>query len=174
MGKEFFISPEKEYADTLKLVSLIEQSGWVDQHTVIVVCSPEYSSQVCQQLNHRLSHLNGNKPFEMDFLEMPYPNEETLDRDTYMDLCDKLCKKYYETEKKLLFIDSGCLRGSNFTILDNIAEAWLQPDRRKFGCLYMQDNSKFIPDYVVETFSFSDQGGLIFSWENKDNPYWPW
>lgn len=174
MEKYFYISPEKEYADTLKLVKLIEESNWVDEHMVIVVCSPEYSSQLCQQLNHRLSYLNGNKPFDMDFLEMPYPNEQTLSKEEYIDLCDKLGKRYCNTNKKLLLVDSGCLRGSNFTILDNVLEAWLGPNQKKYGCLYIQDNSIFEPDYVAETFNFNEQGGLLFSWENVNNPYWPW
>ena len=174
MKKYFFIDREKEYADTLKLVEQITDSKWVDQHTVIVVCSPEYSSQLCQQLNHRLSYLNKNRPFEMDFLEMPYPGEETLSKEDYIELCDELGKRYCNTNKKLLLVDSGCLRGSNFTILDNILEAWLSPEQKKFGCLYIQDDSKFTPDFYVEAFNTVNQGGLLFSWENENNPYWPW
>ena len=110
----------------------------------------------------------------MDFLEMPYPGEETLSREDYIELCDELGKRYCNTNKKLLLVDSGCLRGSNFTILDNILEAWLSPEQKKFGCLYIQDDSKFTPDFYVEAFNTVNQGGLLFSWENENNPYWPW
>jgi hypothetical protein len=38
----------------------------------------------------------------------------------------------------------------------------------------MQDDSKFTPDYYVEAFNFEKDGGLLFWWENEDNPFWPW
>ena len=168
----FYIDREKEYKDTLKLISKIESSGWVDENLVIVVCSPEYSSMICQLINHKLSHLNNDKPFEMDFLEMPYPNEETLSKDEYIYMCETLSEKYRHTNKKLLLIDSGCLRGSNFTILKNQLIGSVSNFR--FGCLYIQSNSKFQPDFYSERFDFEKDGGLLFWWENENNPFWPW
>ena len=168
----FYIDREKEYKDTLKLISKIESSDWVDENLVIVVCSPEYSSMVCQLINHKLSHLNDNKPFEMDFLEMPYPNGETLSKVEYGYLCEQLSEKYRHSDKKLLLVDSGCLRGSNFTTLKNQLIGSVSNFR--FGCLYLQNDSKFEPDFYVEAFDFESDGGLLFWWENENNPYWEW
>lgn len=174
MSKQFFIKPVKEYLDTLKLVEIIDNSGWVDRNTVIVVCSPEYSSIISQIINHKLSYRNKHVPFDMDFLEMPYPGQELYTDDQYIDDLEEFGKKYVNLKKKLLFIDSGVLRGRNFTTLDNVMEEFLGPNDRKYVCLYKQSDSIFEPDYYVEEFNKEEQGGLTFWWEDNDNPYWGW
>jgi hypothetical protein len=168
----FVIDRDKEYIDTLTLIKKIKDSEWVDSNTIIVVCSPEYSSQLCQIINHSLSHLNNNEPFEMEFLEMPYPNEERLNKSEYSMLCEELSEKYRGTDKKLLCIDSGCLRGSNFGTLKN--QLIGSVNNFRFGCLYLQSNSVFEPDYYTEKFDFEKDGGLLFWWENPNNPLWNW
>ena len=171
----FKIGYEKELQDTIALASQIEQEGWVDSDTVIVTCSPEYSSIVCQLLNHKLSPLNNNEPFEIDFLEMPYPREEKLDVEQYKYECRHLAGKHMHNKGvKLLLVDSGVLRGSNFTTLKEELSYYFKPNQLRFASLYMQDDSKFIPDYYVEAFNFNKDGGLLFWWENEDNPFWPW
>lgn len=174
MPNQFYIEPDKERLDMLILADRIAKGNWVDKNTTIVVCSPEYSSAVCQVLNHKLSHLNDNVPFDMDFLEMPYPGQELYTEDRYIDDLESFGHKYVNTDKKLLFVDSGILRGRNFTILDNIMEEFLTPDQKKYACLYKQSNSIFEPDYFVREFDFSRDGGLTFWWENENNPYWGW
>lgn len=168
----FNIDREKEYKDTLNLIAKLESSNWVDDKLIIVVCSPEYSSMVCQLINHKLSYLNNNKPFDMEFLEMPYPNEETLSKSEYSLLCKELADKYKDSDRKLLLIDSGCLRGSNFTTLKKYLIGSVL--NFKFGCLYIQTNSIFEADFYVEKFDFEKDGGLMFWWENENNPYWSW
>ena len=174
MSKQFFIKPVKEYYDTLKLVEIINASGWVDEKTIIVVCSPEYSSILSQIVNHKLSYLNDYVPFDMDFLEMPYPGQELYTEDRYIDDLESFGHKYVNSNKKFLFIDSGVLRGKNFTILDNVMEEFLTPSQKKYACLYKQSDSIFIPDYYVRDFDFGRDGGLTFWWENENNPYWGW
>ena len=174
MANQFYITPQKEYKDLHTLISKIEKDNWVDSSTVIVVCSPEYSSGHCQIINHKLSHRNNNVPFDMDFLEMPYPGQEQYSEYQYIDDTEEFGKKYVNTHRKLLFIDSGVLRGRNFTTLDNIMEEFIGPNERRYACLYKQSDSIFEPDYFVEEFNFSNQGGLTFWWENDDNPYWGW
>lgn len=174
MSNQFFIKPVREYFDTLKLIEKIDKDNWVDSSTVIVCCSPEYSSILAQIINHKLSHRNNNVPFDMDFLEMPYPGQQLYDDDQYVDDAEAFGRKYVNTHRKLLFIDSGVLRGRNFTTLDNVMEEFVGPNERKYACLYKQSDSIFEPDYYVEEFNFSEQGGLTFWWENNDNPYWGW
>lgn len=171
----FKISSEKELQDSQLLANQIEQDGWIDSNTTIVVCSPEYSSIVCQLLNHKLSHLNNHEPFEMDFLEMPYPGEDQMTVEEYRYECRHLAGKHmHYKNKKLLLIDSGVLRGSNFTILKEELGYFFREDQLKFGCLYTQDDSKFEADYCVQKFNFQEDGGLLFWWENERNPFWPW
>ena len=174
MSNQFFIKPAKEYFDTLKLIEKIDKDNWVDSSTVIVVCSPEYSSMLSQIINHKLSHYNNHVPFDMDFLEMPYPGQQLYSEEQYVDDLEVFGRKYVNTHRKLLFIDSGVLRGKNFTILDNVMEEFIGPNERKYVSLYKQSDSIFEPDYYVEEFNFAEQGGLTFWWENNENPYWGW
>jgi len=162
MTKQFYIKPDKEYADTFKLIDKIDKSGWVDSSTIIVVCSPEYSSILAQVINHKLSHLNKQVPFDMEFLEMPYPRQELYSVDQYIDDLEAFGKKYVNNNKKLLFIDSGVLRGKNFSILDNVMEEYIGPSKKKYCCLYKQSDSIFEPDYYTEEFNKEKQGGLTF------------
>ena len=106
---------------------------------------------------------------------MPYPvsnqifdryNLEYKDFDRYL---SDWVTKYIDPEYKYLFIDSGTLRGKNFTRVKNLIK--YKADCR-FASLYVQDDSIFIPDYYVEKFNFINQGGLIFEWENPKNKNW--
>ena len=171
----FKISYEKELHDVEALSQIIEQDGWIDSNTTIVVCSPEYSSLACQIINHRLSPLNNHEPYRMDFLEMPYPGEEQLTEEQYRAHCRSLASRHMDSKsEKLLLIDSGVLRGSNFTILEEELGYFFERDQLRFASLYMQDDSKFTPEYCVEKFNFDRDGGLLFWWENENNPFWPW
>ena len=162
MTNQFYITPQKEYRDIHNLIVIIEKSNWVDSNTVIVACSPEYSSGMSQIINHKLSHFNNYVPFDMDFLEMPYPGQELYSNEQYVDDLEDFGRKYVNTDKKLLFIDSGVLRGKNFTTLDNVMEEYLKPYQKKYATLYKQSNSIFEPDYLVQEFDFNKDGGLTF------------
>lgn len=171
----FKVGYEKELEDTQALATQIQEDGWIDSNTVIVVCSPEYSSLACQLINHKLSPLNNHEPFDMDTLEMPYPGEHKLTEEDYRYECRHLAGKHMHTKsKKLLLIDSGVLRGSNFAILKEELGYFFREHQLKFASLYVQDDSKFEPDYYVEKFNFEKDGGLLFWWENENNPFWPW
>lgn len=174
MLEYYFIDAEKERQDMELLARKLEQSNNIDKDTVIVICSPEYSSSLCQFLAHRLSHLTGNIPLELDTLEMPYPNDTVLTPNVFRARLTELGLKYSETENKLLLVDSGCLRGSNFTTTKKILTKFIPEERLTFACLYKQDDSIFEPNYYIDTFNFDEDGGLLFWWENINNPFWPW
>jgi hypothetical protein len=166
------ISLEKEIQDIIVLKEKIDQDKWIDSKTIFVNCSPDYSSIVCQILNHSLSSTD---LFEEIILEMPYPvSNQIFDRyeleykdfDRYL---SEWVKKYIDSDYKYLFIDSGTLRGKNFTKVRNQVKNKIDC---KFASLYVQDDSIFIPDYYVEKFNFITQGGLIFEWENPKNKNW--
>jgi hypothetical protein len=168
----FSIDEQKEHKDTRLLFYKIRESKWVDENTVIVNCSPDYSSIICQFLQHNLSP--NNKPLKMEYLEMPYPNQETYTKEQMMHDAEILMLQYASQNKKFLFVDSGCLRGSNFTLLAEVVGDYVGDEDRRFACLYLQEDSIFLPDFYVETFNFKLNGGLLFWWENPNNPYWPW
>lgn len=174
MRDYYFIDAEKERQDMELLACQLEQDNAIDSNTVIVICSPEYSSGVCQFLAHRLSHLNGNIPLDLDTLEMPYPNDPNITPEIFKSLIVELGLSYAESYRNLLLVDSGCLRGKNYTVTKEILSSFIPEEKLKFACLYKQDDSIFEPNYYIDTFNFEEDGGLLFWWENINNPLWPW
>ena len=177
MNKYFRISLEKEHKDSLLLVDKIKADGWLTPSTIIVNCSPDYSSRLTQLINHALSTMNKHDLFEQLDLQMPYPNTNQVwnnatknyeSFDTYL--------KWWVNENvyttNYLFIDSGTLRGKNFTKLKLSIKSTLEYENFRFASLYLQDNSIFTPDYFIEKFNREKDGGLLFEWENPLNPNW--
>lgn len=171
----FQITIAKEIQDSKALAKLIGLNGWVDSDTIIVNCSPDYSSIMCQIVNHELSYINRNELFEQVFLEMPYPtmnqvwNRDKAEFQNFEFYLKSWIQNYVSKDYKYLFLDSGTLRGKNFS---KVHSALRGRAEARFGCLYLQDDSIFKPDYFVEKFNFNNQGGLIFEWENPKNPNW--
>jgi hypothetical protein len=177
-NKYFFVSYQKEIEDTRKLIAQLIQSKWIDEDVILINCAPDYSSRLVQLINHGLSHLNNHELFETMPLEMPYPNMSQI----YDPLEQKFkqfenylfdwVRTYASTVDKYLFIDSGVLRGKNFSKLKQVVKAKIDINQYRFATLYRQDDSIFAPDFCVEEFNKENQGGLLFEWENFDNPNW--
>lgn len=177
-NKYFFVSYEKEGLDTISLINQIVDSKWISKDTTIINCSPDYSSRISQLLTHKLSYLNDNETFDVVDLQMPYPimsqiwdpqEKEYRYFDKY--LYDWV-RRYIEKNRKYLFVDSGTLRGQNFTKVRNAIKARIEPDQYKFASLYLQSDSIFTPDFYVQRFDKGIHGGLLFEWENVNNPNW--
>lgn len=177
-NKMFYISYEKEIHDSQLLADMIKQDGWIDSSTIIVTCSPDYSSIPSQIVNHKLSHLNNNELFETKTFEMPYPvcsqiwNQDKEEYELYDRYAAKWVDKNIHISNKYLFLDSGTIRGKNFSKLHLLVRTKLEPDGYRFASLYVEENSIFVPHYYVQKYSDSINGGLIFQWENSDNPNW--
>lgn len=174
-NKYFHITPEKELADIKKLCTIIADSGWVDNGLIIINCSPDYSSALVMTINHRLSHLNSNELFEIIPLEIPYPthnqvwNPITKQYENF----DSYLKKWVEDnsqDSKFLFVNSGTLNGRNFNKVHLSIRSRMADFR--FASVYLQDDSTFTPDFYVQKFNKPSQGGLLFHWENANNPNW--
>ncbi len=177
-NKYFYISSEKEKWDTSKLIRMIDESGWVANDTILVNCSPDYSSIITQHINHRLSYLNSNELFEVIDLEMPYPTmSQVWDRvekeyQTYIKYLSTWVYKHLKKDNQYLFIDSGTCRGSNFARLKAMINGRIDEANYRTASLYLQSDSIFTPDFYVEKFDKEKQGGLLFEWENLNNPNW--
>jgi len=172
----FYISYKKEIEDISILANKIIDSGWVNSDITIINCSPDYSSYLTQIVNHRISFLNNNELFEVIDLPMPYPTMsqvwDTLDRE-YRHFDKYLAgwiTKYIEKKDKYLFIDSGTLRGKNFHKVKTAIRNILDSSQYRFASLYLKSDSIFTPDFYTEKFD-SDKG-LVFAWENLNNPNW--
>jgi hypothetical protein len=151
----FKISRVKEFRDIKSLTNILRPT--INGNTVIVNCSPDYSSIISQQVIHAFY----DNPLPMINFEMPFPNTPfELEYEAY-------CKDFVLTmdiSKHYIFIDSGILRGLNFKVLSDALDSY--PGKYHFACLYMQDDAVFTPDFYVEKFNRKNQGMLLFYWEN--------
>jgi hypothetical protein len=170
------ISIEKQLEDLRTLAGKIEESEWVDPNTILVCCSPDYSSFDVQMLNHLLSRNNENQLYDVAFLEMPYPNmSQVFDiQDDEYKLYDRYlsdwARRNIHSGYKYIFHDSGVLRGSNFSKLRYVIKERLSQDKFKLSSLYVREDTIIKPHYYVS--EFSKNKTLLFSWENPKNPNW--
>lgn len=177
-SKYFTVDAEKEREDIFKLCNIIMEDKWIDRDTLLVNCSPDYTSITTQILNHALSVLNKNELFPVVGLEMPYPNMSQVwdpaeDKyELYDSYLAKWVKKYVTSSQKLLFIESGVIRGRNFNKVRLSLNDKTDRDNYRFASLYVQSNAIIKPDYYVHKFDFERDGGLLFWWENFENPNW--
>lgn len=170
------ITFEKERIDTKELVELIKISDWVKPNMIIVNCFPEYSSRLCQSLNHGLSVLNKHELFEIVNLPMPYPNmAQVWDADErvykgYVRYLTDWIRKYITSHDNYLFasLDSGT---SNLTKLKSLVRSKMENEQYRFATIYKEKNNTLTPDFYVEEYD-ETQGELAFQWENLNNPNW--
>lgn len=173
-NKLFHISYEKERLDTLKLVDIIKNDNWIDESTIIVICSPEYSSFTGQLINHKLSFLNKNELFEMLYLEIPYPitpqvwNRETSEIQSFDRYLIDWMYKYTTSAFKYLFVDSCTMNHS----LGKLRHLLRNKVDFKIASVYSEEKVANISDYCVEVYNEEDKGQLIFEWENDNNINW--
>lgn len=177
-NKYFYVSYEKENLDSTKLIKQMIDSNWVSKDTILINCSPDYSSRITQLVNHKLSYLNYNELFEVIDLEMPYPTmSQVWDRieqeyHMYIKYLANWVHKHIRKDKQYLFIDSATCRGNNFAKVKAMINGRIDDDNYRFASIYLQSDSIFKPDYFTEVFNKSTQGGLLFEWENINNPNW--
>jgi len=162
--KYFKINLTKEQKDIKILIELLKP--YITENTIIVNCSPDYSSIISQKVIHAYY----DNPLEMINFNMPFPN--TGFEKEYPEYCKDFVKTL-DFNKMHIFIDSGVLRGKNFkTLKDTLnlynSTFWTIKLSFIFASLYVQDNSIFTPDVYVEKFNKTNQGMLLFYWENKN------
>ena len=170
------VSLEKQQEDLKILAGKIEESEWVDVNTILVCCSPDYSSFDVQMLNHLLSKNNEHQLYDVAFLEMPYPNMSQvfdIQSDEYK-LYDRYLLEWGRANihrgYKYLFHDSGVLRGKNFNKLRYVVKEHLSAEQYRLSSLYVREDSIIKPHFYVS--EFSKDKTLLFSWENPKNPNW--
>jgi|688.fasta_scaffold52041_13 hypothetical protein len=155
--KYFEISRVKEFWDIKNLIRIL--SPQIKKNTVIVNCSPDYSSIISQQVIHAYF----DNPLPMVNFDMPFPNSPfELEYESH-------CRDFVSTmdvNNHYVFIDSGVLRGYNFKVLSDALKTF--QGEYHFACLYMQDDAIFTPDFYVEKFNKKGQGMLLFYWENSN------
>jgi hypothetical protein len=156
--KYFKIGKRKENKAIEALIELIRPE--ITKDTVIVNCSPDYSSIISQ----RVIHAYFDNPLTMVNFDMPFPN--TPFEKEYPEYCKKFVKNL-DPDTHYVFIDSGVLRGRNFLeIWNSLEDGSHDSTTYEFASLYVQDDAVFTPKIYVEKFNREKDGMLLFWWEN--------
>ena len=164
----YIISQEKETALTLSLAETLLKENFNASNSIIVTVSTDYSSNVGQLLRHALSY--SGEVCDGFGIDVPYPDEIWDKRyiDELITLFDLY--KYKLKDKKILFVEAGVIRGSNYTFLLNfLQERGLQIDVFYLS-LFENKSSIFKSNFVGEYYDNETQN-LTFWWE-KENKHW--
>ena len=173
MNNYHIISSTKEDVDTTALIEQIKSDEWINGDTIIVNCFPQYSSRLCQTINHKLSHLNKNELFEVINLEMPYPNTNQVWNGTNQayENYDTYLKNWVTSNifyNNFLFVASDMVNIRNFNKIRLEVRRVLQRENHRFASLYCLENTSIHPDYFAEM--ISEPKRIVFQWENANNP----
>ena len=172
MGKGimiYLIEQELETSLTLDLAKDLLEQNFNASNTVIVTVSTDYSSNVGQLLRHALSY--GEEICDGFGIDVPYPDEIWDER--YIGELIKVFDLYnYKLEnKKILFVEAGVIRGSNYKyIQDFLCDHLGITEDVFFLALFENKNSKFKSDFVGEYYDNETQD-LTFWWE-EENKHW--
>ena len=159
------VTPEHETKNILYLIQMLK--SFVDENTIIINCSPDYSSIGSQILSHQLSK---SYPLKVYPLEMPYPKEEWNIEQSMQHIKDII----FNGNEKIIFFDSGCIRGKNYTLLNNYITSRIaieNMDRFYFTALFENIHSEFKCGFVSEFYNAKEKE-LHFWWETETNPAW--
>ena len=165
---DYTISQEKETALTLSLAETLLKENFNASNSVVITVSIDYSSNVGQLLRHALSY---NEDVCDGFgIDVPYP-DEIWDKRYINELVTLFdLYEYKLKDKKILFVEAGVIRGSNYTFLLNfLQERGLQIDVFYLS-LFENKSSIFKSNFVGEYYDNETQD-LTFWWE-KENKHW--
>lgn len=159
--------------DEIFLIRQLEQQllndGLHADNVVIITVSTDYSSIVGQYLRHALSY---KKEICDGFgIDVPYP-DESWNMDYVNDLHSTFTqheKLFINTNKKLLLVEAGVIRGGNYTYVVNYLRKLYVNDIITLA-LYENKDSVFESNYVGEYYDDSTED-LSFWWE-RDNKHW--
>lgn len=165
----YLIEQELETSLTLDLAKDLLEQNFNASNTVIVTVSTDYSSNVGQLLRHALSY--GEEICDGFGVDVPYPDEIWDER--YIGELIKVFDLYkYKLEnKKILFVEAGVIRGSNYKyIQDFLCDHLGITEDVFFLALFENKNSKFKSDFVGDYYDNETQD-LTFWWE-EENKHW--
>lgn len=139
-------------------------------NTAIVAVSTDYSSVVAQYLRHQLSY-DGEicAGFGID---VPYPDQEFDEHYVTSILALFYLNLNAVGNKRILLVEAGVIRGSNYTKVRDIIKNQLKLPQEVYTLtLFENCESKFKSDFVGKYYDDSKED-LTFWWE-KPNNHWP-
>lgn len=147
------------------IASELITDGFNADNTVIITVSTDYSSIIGQTLRHLLS--SGGEICDGFGVDVPYPDEHWDDK--YLGELHSIMDIYGHKlqNKRVLLVETGVIRGGNYTFLDNYLK---QRGITDIYTVAMFENvgSAYNSNYVGEYYNDSTED-LTFWWEMENN-----
>jgi len=166
---DYIISQEKETLLTLNLAKMLLNHNFNSKNTLVITVSTDYSSNVGQLLRHALT--KDGEICDGFGIDVPYP-DETWDKN-YIKELESLINlyRYKITNKKILLVEAGVIRGSNYKFIIDYFKIKLNLQEDIYTlALYENLSSKFKSNFVGDFYN-NDTEDLTFWWE-KENKHW--
>lgn len=160
------ITVEDEVKLTYKLGERLLADGYTAHNTTVVTVSSDYSSCVGMWLRHYLSY-NGEICDGFD-VDVPYPDQIWDSRYKAELEANFSLYKDYCTNKSLLLVESGVIRGGNYTYLADWVKQSIECSSVITLTLYENIGSKYKSNYVGEYYN-DEVEDLTFWWERYNN-----
>ena len=163
------ISQKQETNLILRLSDGLLKKNFNASNTVIISVSADYSNITGQLLRHSLS--NEGEICDGFSIDVPYPDE--VWDSVYIRELESLMNlyKYKLTNKKVLLVEAGVIRGSNYKFILDYFKNNLKLKQEIYTlALYENMSSHFKSDFVGEFYN-NDTQDLTFWWE-KYNRHW--
>ena len=165
MRKLLNVSFENEQLLIENIAAELIRDGFNANNTVIITVSTDYSSIIGQTLRHLLSA--DGEICDGFGVDVPYPDENWDEK--YLSELDSIIDIYgYKLQnKRVLMVEAGVIRGSNYTFLDGyLTERWLTD----IYSVSMFENigSVYKSDYVGKYYN-NETHDLTFWWERYNN-----
>jgi len=147
------------------IASELIRDGFNADNTVIITVSTDYSSIIGQALRHLLS--SGGEICDGFGVDVPYPDEHWDNR--YLNELDYLMAVYGNKlqNKRVLLVEAGVIRGSNYTFLDKYLKEKGITDIYTVA-MFENVGSAYNSNYVGEYYNDSTED-LTFWWEMENN-----
>jgi len=163
------ISQKRETNSILRLSDVLLKKNFNASNTVIISVSADYSNIAGQLLRHSLSY--DGEICDGFSIDVPYPDE--VWDSIYIRELESLMNlyKYKLTNKKILLVEAGVIRGSNYKFIIDYFRTNLKLTEEIYTlAVYENMHSKFESDFVGEYYNDETQD-LTFWWE-RYNKHW--
>jgi hypothetical protein len=163
------ISQKEETNTILRLSDVLLKKNFNASNTVVISVSADYSNIAGQIIRHSLSY--DGEICDGFSIDVPYPDE--VWDSVYLRELESLMNlyKYKLVNKKILLVEAGVIRGSNYKFIVDYFRTNLKLTEEIYTlAVYENINSKFKSDFVGEFYENETQD-LTFWWE-RYNKHW--
>ena len=175
MRKLHFISHDRELAGIQKMIYNFKRFDptWVDDRTLMLMVSPDFSGIVTTIVSHALSPERGRMMYT-DVIHVPDPTE---DQQKFKDRLRRdfpAIRQSFEDQpmEKFIIAEAGVISGRNYVWIYNMLtkEFGVPGENIRTMALFENIHSKFKCDYVGEYYDNETQD-LCFWWEKPNKAF---